>query len=203
MKRLVLLLTALALVPASSASAKGPDQAIVTGPGLEDQDGRIVFASSGGDPSGGTPFMAFVESGGFFQQTFGQSHDPTTPTRPKGDLGPRYEVVYRVPGPNGGTAMLQQSVYPFATGGSVTYMTPGQPFFDGQQLTHGGWFAGSPALKATLVAAGLPESAPSGTDSGSRFDVSTDAWPIALVGLLALGALALVVRRRPRLTPAS
>ena len=202
MKRLVLLITAFALVPASSASAKGPDQAIVTGPGLEDQDGRIVFASGGGDPSGGTPFMAFVESGGFFQQTFGQTPDPTTPTRPKGDLGPRYEAVYRVPGPSGGTAMLHQSVYPFAAIGSVTYMAPGQSFFDGQK-THGGWFAGSPALKATLVSAGLPESAPTGSGRRSRFEVSTDAWPIAVVGLLALGALALVLRRRPRLTPAS
>ena len=202
MKRLVLLITAVALVAASSASAKGPDQAIVTGPGLEDQDGRIVFASGGGDPGGGTPFMAFVESGGFFPQTFGQSPDPTTTTRPKGDLGPRYEVVYRVPGPNGEAATLHQSVYPFAAGGSLTYMPPGQSFFDGQK-THGGWFAGSPTLKATLVSAGLPESAPTGSGDGSRFEVSTDAWPIALVGLLALGALALVVRRRPRLTPAS
>lgn len=202
MKRLVLLTTALALVAASGASAKGPDQAIVTGPGLEDQDGRIVFASGGGDPGAGTPFMAFVESGGFFQQTFGQTPDPTTKTRPKGDLGPRYEVVYRVPGPNGGTARLHQSVYPFATGGSVTYMPPGQPFFDGMQ-THGGWFAGSPTLKATLVSAGLPESAPSGPESGSRFEVSTDAWPLALVALAAIGGLALILRRRPRLTPAS
>ena len=203
MKRLVLLLTAFALVAASSASAKGPDQAIVTGPGLEDQDGRIVFASGGGDPSGGTPFMALVESGGFFQQTFGQSPDPTTPTRPKGDLGPRYEVVYRVPGPNGGTATLRQSVYPFAAIGSVTYMAPGQSFFDGQRDARrlvrglagaqGDARLGRPAGVGTVPATG----------GGSRFDVSTDAWPIALVGLLALGALALVVRRRPRLTPAS
>ena len=202
MKRLVLLTAAVALVAASGASAKGPDQAIVTGPGLEDQDGRIVFASGGGDPGGGTRFMAFVESGGFFQQTFGQSPDPTSKTRPKGDLGPRYDVVYRVPGPNGGTATLHQSVYPFASIGSVTYMPPGQSFFDGQK-THGGWFAGSPTLKETLVSAGLPESAPSGTGGGSRFELSTDAWPLALVALAAVGGLALLVRRRPRLTPAS
>ena len=205
MKRLVLLTMAFALVAASSASAKGPDQAIVTGPGLEDQDGRIVFASGGGDPGGGTPFMAFVESGGFFPQTFGQSPDPTSRTRPQGDLGPRYDVVYRVPGPNGGSALLHQSVYPFASGGSVTYMPPGQSFFDGQK-THGGWFTGSATLKATLVSAGLPESAPSDPGNGSRFELSTDAWPFALVALVALGALgalALVIRRRPRLTPAS
>lgn len=202
MKRLVLLIAAFALVAASSASAKGPDQAIVTGPGLEDQDGRIVFASGDGDPGGGTPFMAFVEGGGFFQQTFGQSPDPTSTTRPKGDLGPRYDVVYRVPGPNGGTSMLHQSVYPFSSSGSVTYMAPGQPFFDGQK-THGGWFAGSPTLKATLVSAGLPESAPSGTGGGSRAELSTDAWPLALVALAVVGGLALLVRRRPRLTPAS
>ena len=201
MKRLVLLTAAVALVAASGASAKGPDQAIVTGPGLEDQNGRIVFASGGGDPGGGTPFMAFVESGGFFQQTFGQSPDPTSKTRPKGDLGPRYDVVYRVPGPNGGTAMLHQSVYPFARIGSVTYMPPGQSFFDGQK-THGGWFAGSPTLKATLVSTGLPESAPSGTGGGSRFELSTDAWPLALVALAAVSGLALLVRR-PRLTAAS
>ena len=202
MKRLVLLTAAVALVAASGASAKGPDQAIVTGPGLEDQDGRIVFASGGGDPGGGTPFMAFVESGGFFQQTFGQSPDPTSKTRPKGDLGPRYDVVYRVPGPNGGTSTLNQSVYPYASIGSVTYMPPGQSFFDGQK-THGGWFAGSPTLKATLVSAGLPESAPAATGGGSRFELSTHAWPLALVALAAVGALALLVRRRPRLTPAS
>lgn len=202
MNRLVLLTMAVALVAVSGASAKGPDQATVTGPGLEDQDGRIVFASGGGDPGAGTPFMTFVEAGGFFQQTFGQTPDTTTKTRPKGDLGPRYEVVYRVPGPNGGTAMLRQSVYPFAADGSVTYMPPGQPFFDGMQ-THGGWFAGSPALKATLVSAGLPESPPSGTGDGSRFEVSADAWPLALVALAAIGGLALVLRRRPRLTPAS
>jgi MYXO-CTERM domain-containing protein len=202
MKRLVLLLAACALVAASSASAKGPDQATITGPGLEDQNGQIVFASGGGDPGGGTPFMAFVDGAGFFPQTFGQSPDPTSTTRPKGDLGPRYNVVYRVPGPNGGTAMLHQTLYPFASIGGLTYMPPGQSFFDGQK-THGGWFAGSPTLKATLVSAGLPESAPTGSGDGSRFDVPTGAWPIALVALLALGALALVVRRRPRLTPAS
>ncbi len=200
MKRLVLLITAFALVAASSASAKGPDQAIVTGPGLEDQDGRIVFASGGGDPGSETQFMAFVESGGFFQQTFGPG--PTSRTLPKGDLGPRYDVVYRVPGLGGGSAMLHQSVYPFASGGSVTYMPPGQSFFDDQK-THGGWFIGSPTLKATLVSAGLPESAPAGSGGGSHFELSADAWPLALLALAALGGLALVVRRRPRLTPAS
>ena len=129
--------------------------------------------------------MAFVESGGFFQQTFGQSPDPTSKTRPKGDLGPRYGVVYRVPGPNGGTSMLHQSVYPYASIGSVTYMPPGQSFFDGQQ-THGGWFAGSPTLKATLVSAGLPESAPSGTGGGSRFERLDRRLAAALVALAAV-----------------
>ena len=82
-------------------------------------------------------------------------------------------------------------------------MPPGQSFFDGQR-THGGWFAGSPTLKATLVSAGLPESAPSGTGGGSRFERLDRRLAARTRGACRASArLALLVRRRPRLTPAS
>ena len=38
-------------------------------------------------------------------------------------------------------------------------MRPGQSFW-GDQHTHGGWYRGTPQLKAMLVHAGLPSSAP-------------------------------------------
>ena len=72
------------------------------------------------------------------------------------DLGARYLVTYTVPGP--ADATLEQELYPFAAHGPVTYMRPGQSFW-GDQHTHGGWYRGTPQLKAMLVHAGLPSSA--------------------------------------------
>jgi LPXTG-motif cell wall-anchored protein len=85
-------------------------------------------------------------------------------------------------------------VYPYAQGGPVTYMEPGQPFF-GMDETRGGWFRGSPELKQALDA-GLPSTAPSG-DSNSTFTLDS-AWSLATGVVLALlaGLGLLAVRRR-------
>ena len=61
----------------------------------------------------GTPLGSLVQLGGFFPQVFQQFPDSTTRTRPTGDLGPRYRVAYRVPGPSG-TSTIVQDVYPYA-----------------------------------------------------------------------------------------
>jgi hypothetical protein len=203
MKRFVLLSStlAVALALAGPAVAKGPDQATITGPGLD--SGKIVFRSGGGDPEDGSPFMSFVEAVGFFPAMFGQSPDPMVDKRPSGSLGPRYKVVYRVPGPDNDSATIRQDVYPYASRGVVSYMKPGQAFFGGREQTRGGWFLAGHPTKSTLVAAGFPSSAPSG-GGGSWFDPVTSTWVVTLVVLLLLGiGGALLLVRRPRFRPAS
>ena len=47
-----------------------------------------------------TNFSIIVQESGFFATVFGgQSPDPRLRAAPKGNLGPRYSVVYTVPGP--------------------------------------------------------------------------------------------------------
>jgi hypothetical protein len=188
-----------ALAVAAAAAAKGPDRATITGPGLDEP---IAFASSG-DPAAGSRFGSFVQDTGFFPALFGQTPDPMLDKRPARELGPRYTVVYRVPGPNNELDRIRQDLYPYAKGGPVTYTPPGQTFF-GSDKTRGGWFVASPTLKETLVAAGLPATPPAaGGGSGDDGFVPLDptaalALAAAARALAGLGA-AFLLRRRPRL----
>src|SRR4029077_4145446 len=132
MRRLLLLATMgtlAALAVTAPAAAKGPSTASVTGPGLD----HALPVKGQGEMGSGTPLGSLVMLGGFFPQVFLESPDPTTRTRPAGDLGPRYRVVYRVPGPNG-TSTLVQDVYPYAET-PVTYIRPGERFW-GSNRTH-------------------------------------------------------------------
>jgi len=157
------------LVPAV-ASAKGPSEATISGPGFSK---KIDVLNDG---SGGTVGGDLTQQSGFFPAAFGQSPDPMLHRRPA-HLGPRYTIVWKVPGgaPN---LRLRQDIYPYARGGSVTYMKPGQPIFD--MTTRGGWYR-DPQLKQTLVSLGLSAQAPSGSGGGTN-------W-VLIGGLLAAAAL--------------
>ena len=176
----------LALLIPATAGAKGPSEVTITGPGLS---APIKFSGVEGNYS--QAFGDLVNLGGFFPQTFGQSPSPVRRNRPPTALGPRYDVTYVVPGPS--TDTLRQELYPYAAEAPVSYMQPGQRFW-GDQRTYGGWYRPSPELKATLIAAGLPRTAPV-----SRHGSSNGRTAMMLGGglgfVLALGAL-LVYRRR-------
>jgi hypothetical protein len=191
MRRFLLLATVgalAALAGSATAAAKGPTSASLTGPGL----GRAVPIKGEGESGTGTPLGSLVELGGFFPQMFVQTPDSTVRTRPTGDLGPRYRVAYRVPGPSGISTVVQD-VYPYART-PVTYMRPGQRFW-GVNHAHGGWFVSGPGLKATLVAAGLPKSPPA-LPAPSR---GSSPWTWAIAGATAFVVLlVLVLRRRSR-----
>ena len=188
MRRLILLLTLALLAMPAQALGKGPSAATMEGPG---GGGGITF--SGDEGSG--PLGNLTQQSGWFAAVFEQEPNPMLAARPKGDLGPKYRVTYTVPGPDNDTFTITQDVYPYASSGPVTYLAPGQPIFDMQ--THGGWFQAGPDLKATLVAAGLPESAAGGSSDGRSFPTTT-AVSLLAFALLLIGATALLLRRRAR-----
>jgi hypothetical protein len=196
MKRSLLITAALALAFAAPAGAKGPDQATITGPGLDE---AIVL---GGDAEGNftSTFGRFVHGAGFVSAVFQQTPDPMLRQRPKGDLGPRYDVVYRVPGGDAGTSTVRQVLYPYAPGGAVTYVRPGQLIFDGQHATHGGWFVSpDPAFAKLLVSLGLPDAAPrpAAVVKSEPEQRRASRWlPIAFAGLLLPAAVFAVLRKK-------
>jgi hypothetical protein len=138
----------------ASAVAKGPISASIAGPGL---DGPLLIKGDGEGPA--SALGRLTSAGGFFAQMFGQSPDPTLASRPSGRLGPRYTAVYVVPGPNDIQSRVVQYIYPYAKPVAVTYLKPGQRFWNGRKA-HGGWYRGSARLKRVLVRAGLPATAP-------------------------------------------
>jgi hypothetical protein len=144
-----------ALALPALAAAKGPVSASISGPAL---DGPLVVDGNGEMP--GTALGTLANASGFFPQMFGQTPDPTLAARPSRALGPRYKVVYIVPGPNHTQSRVVQFVYPYAKPFAVTYMRPGQPFWD-VETTHGGWYRARAGLKRMLIRAGLPATASS------------------------------------------
>jgi hypothetical protein len=91
---------------------------------------------------------------------FGQTPDPTLSSRPTQALGLRYKVVYFVPGPNNTLSRVVQFLYPYAKPVAVSYMKPGQPFWEVER-THGGWYRARAGLKRLLIRSGLPATASS------------------------------------------
>jgi hypothetical protein len=132
-----------------------------------------------------------VQEVGFFPAVFCcQQPNPMLPTAPKGALGPKYTIVYTVPGPESKLYRVTQGLYPYASGGPVVHTAPGQRIF-GTMRTSGGWFRAEPTLNSRLVSLGLPAKEPG--SSG----LSGGAWAgIGVSGLFALSLGAFLTRRR-------
>src|SRR5215210_6834403 len=128
MRRFLFVLFAAALL-APAALAKGPSQATITGPG------KTISYKGSGEESG-SPLGNLTLYAGFFPAAFGQSPNPMLTSRPTGKLGAKFTIRYLVPGPNNDSFRITQDLYPYAKGGAVTYMKPGQAIFD--MRTHGG-----------------------------------------------------------------
>ena len=155
MRRIVVLgsTAGLVLALADPAAAKGgADRATITGPGLK--GGKLVLSARADGPK----LRGFLEAVGFYPAVFAQVPSPMRDTRPSWPLGPRYNVVYRVPGSNRANATVLQYVYPYAQDRVVSYLRPGQRLPDGMK-TRGGWFV-SPLTRQTLVLVGFPASRP-------------------------------------------
>jgi hypothetical protein len=138
---------------AAGAQAKGPSAARITGPAI-----HTLTISGNGELGAGSRLGRLTEEAGFFPAVFGQTPDPMLRTRPQGSLGPRYTLIWTVPGLEG-VSRLRQSLYPYAKPLPLTYMKPGQTYW-GNRHTYGGWFQAGRSLRQLLVSAGLPARPP-------------------------------------------
>ena len=169
MLRRLIVVTALAagmsiaavLTLATPALANGPSQARITGPGLA----HAIVVSGDGEPGQLGRLAELAVQTSLFTVLFGAGGSvpapvplPTPP--PKASLGPRYTVIYTVPGvtpqPGEQFGWIRQDLYPRAAGGPVIYTPPGQPGFGGQPLPVSGWLRASPQLTRTLAQLGVP-----------------------------------------------
>jgi len=193
--RFVFVALAAALAVPALAAAKGPSEASITGPGISVVT-PVTFSGNGeGDPS--TDLGLLVSETGFFPQTFGQSPNPLLRSQPATSrLGARYTVTYTVPGPS--TSILRQDLYLYAAGGPLSYMEPGQKIWD--RTTHGGWYRANPSgeLRAMLVEAGLPQTAPAAVRSRSTSHRKEMRIALGAGAGIALTAGALMLLRRRR-----
>jgi LPXTG-motif cell wall-anchored protein len=189
MIRLSLVVALVALVVPAIAAAKEPSQASISGPGFSK-----TLKMTDIEHFSGSKLGELTEESGFFPSAVGQSPNPMLPGRPSGKLGPRYTIVWTVPGPPGNsTHRVRQDLYPYARGGAVTYTKPGQPIFD--MTTVGGWYR-NPLLKGTLVGIGLAKRAPSGSaGNGTNYALLAG---IGIPGALALAGAGFFVARRRR-----
>ncbi len=105
-----------------------------------------------------------AEQTNLFTVLFGPGGSLPAPTMlpaepPAATLGPRYTVIYTVPGvrPQGNEQFgrIRQDLFPRAAGGPVIYTPPGQRGF-GPALPISGWFRGTPQLLRTLTELGIP-----------------------------------------------
>ena len=190
------ILGVVALLAPTAALAKGASEATITGPGLGDG----IRLAGEGDPGGGA-LMQIAEDSGFFPAGFLTTPNPMLSERPDGELGPRYTIVYVMPGPSG-VDEIRQDVYPYATPSLVSYTKPGQPYF-GTERTVGGWYVAGPTLKDDLVAVGLRATAPPVADDAGR-EIPWEAFGVLalLVALAGLGFVVVRSRRRSDAAPA-
>jgi hypothetical protein len=174
---------AAAMTLATPAFAKGPSQASITGPGLA----RAVVVSGNGEPGEQGRLASLAEQTGLFTVMFGAGASISGPaparlhsSPPKATLGPRYTLVYTVPGvtprPGQQFGRVRQDLYPGAAGGPLIYTPPGQQGFGGP-LTVTGWLRGRPQLTRTLAQLGVPP--PPGTRAAQQTGHSAAAHPAA------------------------
>jgi hypothetical protein len=215
-QRRVLAMLVLALLLAAvptAAQAKGASAATISGGGSGGLPGGPIDLAGDGEPGSGTDLANLAEAAGVFALLWedGQSGALDAAPAATGERGPRYTITWTFPNGAGGEDKVRQSVWPYAAGGPVTYMRPGQPVLD--STTKGGWYRSADNLRQTLITLGLPDRpplaapAPAASAAGSApaaaapaADPAPALWPrIALgVGLLLAAAAggALALRRR-------
>ena len=145
------LLLGVLLAIAPAAHAKGPTDAAIEGPGLTPAVHVDSYTPVGNRPSMSDLMTLTGADRVMFDLTTRLAIDA-----PAAPLGQRYTVSYRQPGADGKTmVVLRQDVYPFASGGPVTYTPPGQlsVFITGSTLATG-WYKAPAKLRPVFTTLG-------------------------------------------------
>jgi len=141
---------------ASPAMAKGPDQATITGPGLDEP----IVVSGYGEPGSGYELSELADGSGLFLVMFEPADPSVVSEAPDGPFGPKFELTFRVPDGDETASTVRQDIYPQAAGGPVTYTEAGQDVFG--MTTRGGWYRTPPSFADLLERLGVPAAASSG-----------------------------------------
>jgi hypothetical protein len=178
---------ALLWLSAAAAVAKGPDQAVVSGPGLD----QPIVVRPPGSPTVVPDMSSLIRSSGIMNQLWCGTCGHLSSKQPTGSPGPMYLVRYRVPSLIGGpTRWVEQRVYPFAQPRPLTFVAPGQPFW--HQRTAGGWYEAGRRLRTTLVDIGVPTKAPVSPPTVDTTSVAP-FWVPARVTVAAVSLVAAII----------
>jgi hypothetical protein len=205
----------LAVVP-TAAQAKGASAATISGGGPGGLPGGPISMKGDGEPGSGSDLSTLAEAAGMWALLFEDGAPgslPAAPT-PVAQRGPRYTITWTFPNGAGTEDKVRQFVWPYAAGGPVTYLAPGQKVLDTR--TEGGWYRSSDVLRASLIALGLPNRpaltapAPAGSASPAPAPAAAEPapalWPRVAAGVVLVLAAAvgvvLILRRRSAPGPA-
>jgi hypothetical protein len=203
------LLVVLVAVP-TAAQAKGASAATISGGGPGGLPGGPITLGGDGEPGSGTPLANLADDAGTWALLFEDGPAGELGSAPTTERGPRYTITWTFPNGGGGEDKVRQSVWPYAAGGPLTYLAPGQPVLD--TTTSGGWFRAGDNLRVTLVSLGLPDReplaapapapaapAPAAPAPAPAADPASPLWPKLAVAaglLLAVAVVAGLARRR-------
>ncbi len=187
------------LAVGTPATAKGPDSATISGPGI----GTKQLTMDGTDHS-----LVSLER---ITRLWGGAGALWEEDAPAGDLGPRFDLIYHVPDlhvPRKGR-LIHQQLYPFAIAGPVVFMPEGQVMYDMAMPT--GWLSTGRQLTAivqrlggTARAVDSPSNGPAthaNDASGNRPTWGLVAGGAAGATLIAAATAALLRRRVTRSRP--
>jgi hypothetical protein len=199
-------LAALLLLVPTAAHAKGATAATIDGGGPGGLPGGPITLKGDGEPGSGTDLGMLAEGAGVFAVMF-EGEPGRLDAAPTDRLGPRYTITWTFADDLGKARQVRQHVYPYAAGGPVTFMPPGQPVFDTE--TTGGWYQGFDGLRAQLIDLGLPNrdpltpaapaaKAPSPSPASPQ-PSPAPAWPglaVIAAGVLLIATCAVLALRR-------
>ena len=198
----------LAAVP-TAAQAKGTTAANISGGGPGGLPGGPIDIAGDGEPGSGTDLANLAEAAGMWALLFEDGQPGNLASAPASSRrGPRYTITWTFPNGAGSEDKVRQSVWPYADGGPITYLAPGQKVLD--TTTEGGWFRAADNLRQSLISAGLPDrpaltapapapAAPAAPAPATPAPPPSPAiwpWVAAGIGLLVLAAAVAVGRRR-------
>lgn len=161
---------------AAPAIAKGPQQATITGPGIEEP----VVVSGDGEFSTGSEFSMFTESTGFWQLVFGEdfngSIDGVLDAAPTVELGDEYLIEWDLGSSDAGDATVTSMVYPNADGGPFVHVEPGTWIVGYNTSTAGGWFE-APQTVSQMIASLVMEYDGAMAEPATKLETVVDEIP--------------------------